>query len=357
MSTQTRMNRSIARTALSLLVTALSSAALAAPATPAIDAPKFDSGVISGLGARNIGSATMSGRISAVAAMAEKDGKTLLIVGAASGGVWKSTDSGTTFKSVFDKQPVQSIGSIAIDPSNHETIWVGTGESWTRNSVSIGGGHLQVDRRRRDLGERGSQGFRAHLQSARRSARRQHGLRVRGPASSGATRRIAACTRRPTAAKTWSLVLKGRNLSTGCSSISLDPKDSNTIFASLWDFRRKGWTFRSGGDSAEKPSGSGLFRSSDGGKSWTEITDAANKGFPKKPYGRLAVAVAPSASNVVMRSSNRPIRHSIARTTAAGPGTSATRASSWSGVRSTSPISSWIRSIPIACSSLTSISS
>ena len=140
MSRETRMNRSIANTALSLLVTAISSAALAAPAAPVKDAPTFDSGVVSGLGARNIGSATMSGRISAVAAMPEKDGKTLLFVGAASGGVWKSTDSGTTFKSVFDKQPVQSIGSIAIDPSNHETIWVGTGEAWTRNSVSIGGG-------------------------------------------------------------------------------------------------------------------------------------------------------------------------------------------------------------------------
>ena len=82
----------------------------------------------------------MSGRIAAVAAVPGKDGKTTLMIGAASGGVWKSTDGGTTFKAVFDKQPVQSIGSIAIDPSNHDTIWVGTGESWTRNSVSVGDG-------------------------------------------------------------------------------------------------------------------------------------------------------------------------------------------------------------------------
>ena len=65
--------------------------------------------------------------------------------------------------------------------------------------------------------------------------------------------------------KSWTLVLKGKNLSTGCSSISLDPKDPNVVFAALWDFRRKGWTFRSGGDSADEPSGSGLFRSADGG--------------------------------------------------------------------------------------------
>jgi len=63
-----------------------------------------------------------------------------LFVGSASGGVWKSTDGGTIFKPVFDEQPVQSIGAVAIDPSNHKNVWVGTGESWTRNSVSVGNG-------------------------------------------------------------------------------------------------------------------------------------------------------------------------------------------------------------------------
>src|SRR5207237_330190 len=101
--------------------------------------PRLDAGVISGLGVRNIGSAAMSGRVAAVAAFVEA-GKTTVYAGAASGGVWKSLDGGTTFKSVFDKQPVQSIGAIAVDPSRHETVWIGTGESWTRNSVSAGDG-------------------------------------------------------------------------------------------------------------------------------------------------------------------------------------------------------------------------
>src|SRR5207248_11707554 len=113
-------------------------AAAAAPAGPRKPAV-LDAGVISGLGARNIGSAAMSGRIAAVAARNE-GGKTLVYVGSASGGVWKSTDGGTIFRPVFDKQPVQSIGAVAIDPSNPKTVWVGTGESWTRNSVSIGDG-------------------------------------------------------------------------------------------------------------------------------------------------------------------------------------------------------------------------
>ena len=107
--------------------------------TPASGPVKADSETISGLGARNIGSATMSGRVAAIAAVREGSRLTVY-VGAASGGVWKSVNGGTTFKPVFDKEPVQSIGAIAIDPSNPKTVWVGTGESWTRNSVSIGDG-------------------------------------------------------------------------------------------------------------------------------------------------------------------------------------------------------------------------
>ena len=108
-------------------------------AAPAL-AQSADSAAISGLGIRNIGSATMSGRISAIAGRHEKDGKITLLIGSASGGVWKSEDGGTTFKPVFDKQPVQSIGAVALDPTDHDVMWVGTGESWTRNSVSIGNG-------------------------------------------------------------------------------------------------------------------------------------------------------------------------------------------------------------------------
>src|SRR6266702_877497 len=100
---------------------------------------KFDSDTISGLGARNIGSAAMSGRIAALTAV-DEDGRLTVYVGSASGGVWKSINGGTTFKPVFDKEGAQSIGAVAVDPSNPKNVWVGTGESWTRNSVSIGDG-------------------------------------------------------------------------------------------------------------------------------------------------------------------------------------------------------------------------
>src|SRR5215472_8310393 len=105
----------------------------------AADAP-FNSSSISGLGARNIGSAAMSGRISCIAGVHEPSGKITLFVGSASGGVWKSDDGGTRYRPIFDEQPVQSIGAIALDPKNSKNVWVGTDESWTRNSVSIGDG-------------------------------------------------------------------------------------------------------------------------------------------------------------------------------------------------------------------------
>ena len=258
----------------------------------------FDQAVISGLGIRNIGSATMSGRISAVAAAHQKNGKTVLYVGAASGGIWKSTDGGTTFRPKFDKQPVQSIGAISIDPNATDTVWVGTGEAWTRNSVSIGDGIY----RSTDGGETWTN---MGLPQSERIVK----VVVR-PGNSDV---VLACVtgklwsdsaergvyRSIDAGKSWVQVLKGGNGSTGCGSMSVDPKNPDTMFASLWDFRRKGWTFRSGGENADAASGSGLYRSDDGGSHWTEITPADNKGFPDKPYGRIAVAVAPSNAQIV----------------------------------------------------------
>ncbi|TMQ09204.1 MAG: sialidase, partial [Deltaproteobacteria bacterium] len=97
--------------------------------------------------------------------------------------------------------------------------------------------------------------------------------------------------------KTWAQVLKGSNPSTGCSSVTMDPKNPDVLIAGMWDFRRKGWTFRSGGDGPDAPSNSGLFRSTDGGKTWASI--AASKGLPPGPWGRVEVVIAPSDAKIV----------------------------------------------------------
>ncbi len=268
---------------------------------PVLGSATVDSGTISGVGARNIGSATMSGRIAAVAAVNEGTAgnhKTLVFIGAASGGVWKSADGGTTFKPVFDKQPVQSIGAITIDPSNPKTIWVGTGESWTRNSVSVGDGIY----RSTDEGETWTH---MGLPSSERITRI-----VVHPKNSSI---VYACVpgklwsdstdrglyRTVDAGKSWSLVLKGSNASTGCSSVTMDPRNPDQLLAGMWDFRRKGWTFRSGGDGPEATSGSGLHRSIDGGKTWSALTPSANKGLPAAPWGRIEVVYAPSNNKIV----------------------------------------------------------
>jgi photosystem II stability/assembly factor-like uncharacterized protein len=259
--------------------------------------PAFDSGVISGLSARNIGSAAMSGRVSAVTGHTA-NGKTTLFVAAASGGVWKSLDDGTTFKPVFDKTDVQSIGSIAIDPSHPSTLWVGTGESWMRNSVSVGDGiYKSTDDGETwtNMGLRNSE----HIIRIIVDPKSSNTVYACAPGklwSDSADRGVYKTT---DGGATWSLVLKGQNLSTGCASLAMDPKNTNVLFAGMWDFRRKGWTFRSGGDGPEATSGSGLFHSEDGGKTWTQLDAKTSKGLPPKPWGRVEVTVAPSDSSVV----------------------------------------------------------
>ena len=257
-----------------------------------------DASTVSGLSARNIGSAAMSGRITALAGYREPSGRIVLFVGAASGGVWKSSDGGTTFKPVFDEQPVQSIGALAVDPSNNQNVWVGTGESWTRNSVSIGDGIYKST----DGGESWTN---VGLPSSERIAKI-----IVDPHSSDIA---LACVpgklwsdsaerglyRTADGGKTWSLVLKGANLSTGCASIAQQPGHPDVLLAGMWDFRRWGWSYRSGGDSPKAPSASGLWRSNDGGVTWKEVAADDRNGLPAKPYGRIALAFAPSEPNTV----------------------------------------------------------
>jgi photosystem II stability/assembly factor-like uncharacterized protein len=283
----------------SALVLSATSAAIAQPAPAAAAQPaRYTGATISGLGARNIGSAAMSGRISAITGRVQPSGKTMMLVGSASGGVWKTEDSGTTFRPIFDKEPVQSIGAVALDPSNPDTYWVGTGESWTRNSVSVGDGIYKTV----DGGENWTNmGLPNSERISKILVHPKNGnvvyACVTGKLWSDSPDRGLYKT--TDGGATWTLILKGANLSTGCSSIAMDPKDPDKLFVGMWDFRRTGWGFRSGGPNAAAPSGSGFYVTGDGGKSWTSLTAKTAKGLPEGPWGRIAVAVAPSDSRVV----------------------------------------------------------
>jgi len=282
------------KTTLSFLLALITFPSLASAQTTTV---KVDSDTISGLGARNIGSAAMSGRIAAIDAVQEGQRLTVFI-GTASGGVWKSFNGGTTFKPVFDKQPVQSIGAVTIDPKNPKVIWVGTGESWTRNSVSVGDGvYKSVDG--------GENWTNMGLHDSERIAKilvnpnQTNTVYVCAPGKLWSDSDERGLYKTNDGGKTWTKILKGANASTGCSMISMDPTHPDTIYAGMWDFRRKGWTFRSGGDGPNAFSGSGLFKSTDGGASWTELTSPNAVGLPPKPWGRSAVAIAPSKASTV----------------------------------------------------------
>jgi photosystem II stability/assembly factor-like uncharacterized protein len=270
---------------------------LAAPGIAATT-PVADSTVLSGLGARNIGSAAMSGRIAALAARVEDDGKVTLFVGAASGGVWKSSDGGTTFKPVFDREPVQSIGALALDPSDRNVVWVGTGESWTRNSTSIGNGVYRSS----DGGETWAYAGLPESERVNRilvNPRNGNVVYVCVPGKLWSDSPDRGLYKTTDGGKSWSLILKGPSLSTGCSGLAMDPRNPDRLFAGLWDFRRKGWTFRSGGEGPDAASGSGLFLTEDGGRTWNKLDASSAKGLPPAPWGRLDVAIAPSQPDTV----------------------------------------------------------
>ena len=268
----------------------LASAALAfAP----VSAQSFDSAAVSGLGVRNIGSATMSGRIAAIAGRQEADGKVTLLIGSASGGVWKSEDGGTTFKPVFDKEPVKSIGAVALDPTNKDVMWVGTGESWTRNSVSIGNGVYKST----DGGETWTHmGLPATERITRILVDPKNGntVYVCAPGALWSDSPDRGLYKTTDGGRSWSQILKGANLSTGCSSVAMDPSNPQHLLVGTWDFRRTAYDFRSGGHGPDQPSGSRFAESRDGGRTWTYLDATTRKGLPKQPWGRLEIAYAPS---------------------------------------------------------------
>jgi photosystem II stability/assembly factor-like uncharacterized protein len=255
---------------------------LAAPGAPS-GVADLDSATLGGLEARAIGPAVMSGRVAAIDA-ARMGGTIHLYVGAASGGVWKSVDGGVSFEPVFDDH-VQSIGAVEIDPSDPETVWAGTGESWVRNSVSIGRGVFKST----DGGDEWTlMGLGDTERIARIRIHPQDGDTVwvcaTGHLWNGNEQRGVFKT--TDGGRTWKKVLYVDE-DTGCADIDIDPQAPDIVYAALWQFRRYPDRFVSGGP------GSGLYKSTDGGETWNELTN----GLPEGEKGRIAVAVAPSRPN------------------------------------------------------------
>jgi photosystem II stability/assembly factor-like uncharacterized protein len=225
---------------------------------------------------RQIGPARMSGRISCIDAVNKNPN--ILWVGAAGGGIWKSINQGTTFKPVFEEYS-QSIGTIAIDQNHPDTVWVGTGEVWVRNSVSIGTGIYRTT----NGGEKWEFMGLPNSERIGKILIDPKNPQIVYAAVMGALwgdseeRGVYKTT---DGGKSWTKILYV-NPSSGCADMAMDPENPSLIYASMWDFRRQAYTFRSGGP------GSGLYKSADGGTTWQKI----QTGLPSGTLGRIAVAV------------------------------------------------------------------
>ncbi len=256
---------------------------LAAPGAPTA-AADLDSAMLGGLEARAIGPAVMSGRVAGMDVARDEDGKLVMYVAAASGGLWKSVDGGVRFEPVFDDH-IQSVGAVEIDPTDPETVWAGTGESWVRNSVSIGRGVYKST-------DGGDEWTLMGLGDTERISR------IRIHPEDGDVVWVCATGhlfdaneqrgvfKTTDGGRTWDKVLYVDE-DTGCADIDIDPQAPDIVYAAMWQYRRYPDRFVSGGP------GSGLYKSTDGGETWTELTN----GLPEGEKGRIAVAVSPSRPN------------------------------------------------------------
>ncbi|GGD32041.1 WD40/YVTN/BNR-like repeat-containing protein [Flavobacterium orientale] len=235
--------------------------------------------------ARQIGPAIMSGRISDIAN--HPTNNKIIYIGAAGGGVWKSSDGGASFSPIFDKH-IQSIGCVTIDPNNPDnTIWVGTGEPWTRNSVSIGDGiYKSTDGGLNwtNMGLPKSDRITSIIVDPRNSDVVWAGV-LGALWGDSEDRGIYKTT---DGGKTWNKSFYV-DQKTGCADLVIDPVNPDIMYASFWEFRRTAWSFNSGGYN------SALYKTIDGGKTWNKI----HNGFPKGQLGRIAIGVAPSKPEVL----------------------------------------------------------
>ncbi len=237
------------------------------------------------LTARHIGPALMSGRINDMEV--HPTDQRIIYAGTAGGGVWKSNDAGTTFNPIFDDY-CQSIGAVEIDPNSPDKIiWVGTGETWTRNSVSIGDGLYKSE----DGGANWKKyGFEKSERISNIIVNPKDSdevyVAVLGALWGDSEERGVYKTN--DGGLTWNKILYS-DQRTGCADLAIDPNNPNILYASMWEFRRSGWSFESGGDK------SALYKSVDAGKTWNKI----HNGFPEGQLGRLAIAVAPSNSDIL----------------------------------------------------------
>jgi photosystem II stability/assembly factor-like uncharacterized protein len=203
--------------------------------------------------------------------------------GAASGGIWKTTDGGVHWQPIFDDQPVQSIGALAVAPSDPNVVWAGTGEAWIRSHISIGNGIYKSTDAGKTWQHQG-------LNSTGRIARvvvhpaNPDVVYVAALGHSYGPQPERGIYRTTDGGKTWERVLFVDE-NTGASDVVMDPTNPRILFAGMWQLEIHTWGRESGG------LGSGIYTSRDGGTTWKKLT---GHGLPTKPFGKVGLAIAPS---------------------------------------------------------------
>src|SRR5437762_305322 len=235
---------------------------------------------------RGIGPASMGGRIDDIAGV--DSNPYIYYVGSATGGVWKTTNNGTTFTPIFDTYSTASIGDIAIAPSNPDIVWVGTGEANNRQSSSFGDGIYKST----DAGASFTKMGLADSQSISRIVIDPKDPNVVYVAVLGhlfGPNKERGVFKTTDGGKTWNNV-KFIDENTGFTDLVMDASDNKTLYAASYQRRRTSWGFNGGGP------GSGLWKTTDAGKTWTRIQ---GNGFPEGMLGRIGIDVSRSNPNVL----------------------------------------------------------
>ena len=247
-----------------------------------VQAQQIDFSHLQNLNIRNVGPANMSGRITAIDVVTENPN--LMFVGAASGGVWKSENGGSAWQPVFDEQPTQNIGAVAIQQSNPKVIWVGTGEGNPRNSMNLGMGIFKST-------DGGATWKHMGLEATKTIHRiiidpnDPDVVYVGAMGDPFTPNQDRGLYKTMDGGAHWEKILYA-NTTSGIADLVMDPTNPNRLFAALYDHRRTPYYFTSGGE------GSGLYLTTDAGKTWTKI--GKEEGLPEGNLGRIGIAIAPS---------------------------------------------------------------
>lgn len=245
-------------------------------------AQKIELGSFKAMKPRSIGPAGMSGRVTAIDAVVSNPD--IIYLATASGGVWKTENSGNTWKPIFDEQPLLNMGAIAIQQSNPSVVWAGTGEGNPRNSLNIGGGLFKS----LDAGKTWSMVGLERTRNIHRILIDPNNPDVVYVAAIGnpyAPHPERGVYKTTDGGITWKQILYTNDTS-GCADLVMDPSNPNKLLANMWQHRRTPHSFKSGGP------GSGFYMTFDAGKTWKKL--GKPEGLPEGEYGRIGIAIAPS---------------------------------------------------------------